>query len=327
MLNRVFRVFLLPALTVAAAAATSGCFEAPPSGWSGYAEGDYVYLAAPTAGVLQALPVRRGQAVDRGALLFALDTATEAAQQAEAAARLRAAQALAGDAAKGRRPAERAVAQAQWAQARAQAEQARSAWLREQQLVAQGFTSKARLDEARTTLDAANQHVAELAAALQVSALPARDDQRAAAEADALAARQSLAQADVRIADKQRVAPAQAEVADTFYRIGEWVPAGQPVVALLPGGAVHARFFVPQAELAGLAPGQPVAITCDGCTAPIRAHVDFIASRAEFTPPVIYSSSQRSRLVFMVEARPDDPAAPLKPGQPLDVHRIAAARR
>jgi HlyD family secretion protein len=321
------RVFFRLPLVVGAALVASACSQPPPSGWQGYAEGDYVYLAAPSGGVLQRLPVRRGQAVDRGALLFALDTATESAQQAEAGARLQAAQALAGDAAKGRRPAERAVTQAQWAQVRAQAEQARLAWLREQQLVAQGFTSQARLDEARTSFDAANQHVSELAAALQVSALPARDDQRAAAEADALAARQLLAQVDVRIADKQRVAPAPAQVADTFYRIGEWVPAGQPVVALLPGGAVRARFFVPQAELAALATGQPVAIACDGCGAPISAHIDFIASRAEFTPPVIYSSTQRSRLVFMVEARPDDPAAPLKPGQPLDVRRIAAAAR
>jgi HlyD family secretion protein len=321
------RVFFRLPLVVGAALVASACSQPPPSGWQGYAEGDYVYLAAPSGGVLQRLPVRRGQAVDRGALLFALDTATESAQQAEAGARLQAAQALAGDAAKGRRPAERAVTQAQWAQVRAQAEQARLAWLREQQLVAQGFTSQARLDEARTSFDAANQRVSELAAALQVSALPARDDQRAAAEADALAARQLLAQVDVRIADKQRVAPAPAQVADTFYRIGEWVPAGQPVVALLPGGAVRARFFVPQAELAALATGQPVAIACDGCGAPISAHIDFIASRAEFTPPVIYSSTQRSRLVFMVEARPDDPAAPLKPGQPLDVRRIAAAAR
>ena len=45
-----------------------------------------------------------------------------------------------------------------------------------------------------------------------------------------------------------------------------------------------------------------------------------IATRAEFTPPVIYSNSQRSRLVFMVEARPEPAdAARLRPGQPLDV--------
>jgi HlyD family secretion protein len=42
---------------------------------------------------------------------------------------------------------------------------------------------------------------------------------------------------------------------------------------------------------------------------------------------VIYSNSQRSRLVFMVEARPEgDAGARLRPGQPLDARRVAAAR-
>ena len=34
--------------------------------------------------------------------------------------------------------------------------------------------------------------------------------------------------------------------------------------------------------------------------------VSFIARTAEFTPPVIYSLEERNKLVFMVEALPDD---------------------
>jgi len=75
-------------------------------------------------------------------------------------------------------------------------------------------------------------------------------------------------------------------------------------------------------RLASLAVGDPVTLQCDGCPAPIPAHVDRIATEAEYTPPVIYSNAQRSRLVFLAEARPDRPAsAGLKPGQPLDVRR------
>ena len=67
---------------------------------------------------------------------------------------------------------------------------------------------------------------------------------------------------------------------------------------------------------------------CDGCGAPIPARIDFIATQAEYTPPVIYSNSQRSRLVFMVEARPDpQDGARLKPGLPVDVRRAAEAKR
>ena len=52
----------------------------------------------------------------------------------------------------------------------------------------------------------------------------------------------------------------------------------------------------------------------------LKARINFVSRQAEYTPPVIYSREQRSRLVFMVEARPlPADAARLKPGQPVDV--------
>ena len=77
---------------------------------------------------------------------------------------------------------------------------------------------------------------------------------------------------------------------------------------------------IPQADLSTVAVGQNVLLTCDGCGAPINARVTHIATRPEYTPPVIYSNSQRSKLVFMAEAQPDPAdATRLRPGQPLDV--------
>ena len=74
--------------------------------------------------------------------------------------------------------------------------------------------------------------------------------------------------------------------------------------------------------MGGLAPGQAVTLHCDGCGAPIAARITRIATQAEYTPPVIYSNTQRARMVFMVEARPAPDDAPrLHPGQPLDVRR------
>lgn len=82
---------------------------------------------------------------------------------------------------------------------------------------------------------------------------------------------------------------------------------------------------MPETEVASLAPGQGVQLSCDGCGAPIAARITRIATQAEYTPPVIYSNAQRAKLVFMVEARPEGDAADrLRPGQPLDVRRRAA---
>jgi HlyD family secretion protein len=91
-------------------------------------------------------------------------------------------------------------------------------------------------------------------------------------------------------------------------------------VSLLPPGNVKLRFYAPEPTLGRLRPGQSVSFTCDACGAPMNATISFIADRAEFTPPVIFSRENRAKLVFLVEARPgNDVAARLNPGQPVDV--------
>jgi HlyD family secretion protein len=314
----------------------SGCSERAPAAWSGYAEGDYVYVAAPLAGQLKQVSVVAGQTVALGAPLFALDAESEQAARDQAAALVAAAQAQANNVAKGKRPQELKVSDAQLAQAQASAALARQDLNRQRQLLAQGFVSKARIDDAEVALRQAQARVDELGSALGVARLPARDDERTAAQANATAATEALRQADWRLAQKQQAAPVAGLVAEVFYQLGELVAAGQPVVSLLPPGNVKARFYVPEAELSTIRPGQSVALHCDACPAPIGAHITRVATSPEFTPPVIYSNAQRAKLVYMVEAQPDvapgaspvgQPGAgapfALKPGQPLDVRPVA----
>jgi len=317
-----------PLAMLAAASLLAGCERPAETAWSGYAEGDFIYVAAPVAGTLKTLTVEAGQQVAAGAALFTLDPAPERAARAEADARVRAAEAQAANAAKGRRPDELAVARAQLAQARAAAQRAEAEWQRQQALVAQDFVSRSRLDDAATARRQALDRVAELEASLRVANLPARLDERASAQAQVEAARQARAQLAWREQQTVQAAPVAAEVSDTFWRAGEYVPAGQPVVALLPPAARKARFFVPESQVGGLAVGQPVSLRCDGCGAPIAARITRIATQPEYTPPVIYSNTQRAKLVFMVEAKPGPAdATRLHPGQPLDVRPAAKVTR
>ncbi|HEY1398120.1 HlyD family secretion protein [Roseateles sp.] len=302
------------------------CRDEPPPAWSGYAEGDPVYVAAPVAGQLVELQVQRGDTVNAGVPLFSIDVTPVSAARAEADARLEAARAEQADVAKGRRPDEIAMSRAQLAQARAQSTLADSDLARQQQLIGQGFISASRLDDARATAAQARQRVRELESSLRVAELPARNDQQVAARANTAAASAALAQQQWRESQTRQSAPAAGLVDDTFYRVGEYVNAGQPVVSLLPPAQRKARFYVPEPELASLRQGQAVQLSCDGCGAPIAARVSYISPQPEYTPPVIYSNSQRSRLVFLVEARPD-PAQALRlhPGQPLEVRPVAGA--
>jgi HlyD family secretion protein len=70
--------------------------------------------------------------------------------------------------------------------------------------------------------------------------------------------------------------------------------------------------------------GDQVHIRCDGCADGLTGTISFIASQAEFTPPVIYSVGNRERLVFKAEARVAD-GLPLRPGLPMEVWPVEQA--
>jgi HlyD family secretion protein len=321
---KLFRRLGLMAACAGLTITLAGCGDKPSPGWSGYAEGEFVYVSAPIGGQLGQLGVKAGDRVKPGDSLFALDAQIELAAQAEATARWAAAQALAANTGKGRRVDELAVTRAQLAQAKAAAVLAETAWTRQNELVGKGFVSKSSLDSAQAALDQARARVSELEASLRVGLQPARGDEREAAQAQAEAQKQVLTQAQWRLGQKQQTAPVKGQVAEVYFSEGEYVQPGQPVVSLLPPGAIKARFYVREDEVASLALGQSVSLTCDGCGKPVPATISRIAIGPEFTPPVIYSNAQRAKLVFLVEATPGpEDSERLHPGQPLDVQRAA----
>jgi HlyD family secretion protein len=138
------------------------------------------------------------------------------------------------------------------------------------------------------------------------------------AEAALRTAQARLNSAQTRLARRKVFSPVAGPVQQIYYRAGELVPAGKPVVALLPPGNLKVRFFVNEATLPKLKLGDVIDVTCDGCAFGIAARVSFIARSSEFTPPVIYSLDERSKLVFMIEARTDTPDK-LRVGQPVSV--------
>ena len=124
--------------------------------------------------------------------------------------------------------------------------------------------------------------------------------------------------AKTRLARRNVASPAAGSIQQVYYRPGEMVPAGRPVVALLPPGNLKVRFYVPEAMLPKLSAGDPINVSCDGCAPDLVAHVSFISRASEYTPPVIYSLDERDKLVFLIEALPERPDA-LRVGQPVSV--------
>lgn len=301
-------------------AALSGCSKPETDVYNGYAEADYVRLSSPLGGTLKAIYVVRGEPVQANVLAFALEQDAERAAVQEALFRVEQSKSQASNLKVGKRSDELAAAQAQLAQAEVAFKLSSANLARQQQLVAEKFQSPAALDEARANADRDQNRVRELNAQLRVARSSARPDEINAAQEQVKVADAQLTQAAWRVAQKAQRTPVAGDVIDVLYREGEWVPAGSPVVQLLPPGNVKARFFIPQAVLGEIALGQTVAISCDGCGSPIVAKLSFIAKEAEFTSPLIYSKENRASLVYMVEAQPDASQAPrLHAGQPIEV--------
>ena len=121
-----------------------------------------------------------------------------------------------------------------------------------------------------------------------------------------------------RLARRKGAAPVAGTIQQIYFREGEMVAAQRPVLSIMPPGNMKLRFFVPETELPKLAIGDEVRIACDNCAADLTAKIYFIATMAEYTPPVIYSLEERNKLVFMIEARTDTPQG-LRVGQPVNV--------
>lgn len=306
--------------SLAIAIALPGCGTPEPAAIQGYVEGEFVRVGAPFAGTLMRLEVQRGQAVAPGAALFQLESENEEAARREAGERARRAEAQAADRRKGLRPSELAAVRAQLSQAEVTAANSSRELARQEDLVAKGFVSRQRADEARTARDRDRARAAELRAQLATANAGTRPDEVRAAEAEAGAAQAALSQADWRVRQKAVAATVGGTVTDTLFVQGEWVPAGAPVVSMLPPGNVKVRFFIPEARLGTIKVGQGATIRCDGCPAPVAASISYISPQAEYTPPVLYTRENRSKLVFLVEARPAKAdGMKLHPGQPVDV--------
>ncbi|MBS0470201.1 MAG: efflux RND transporter periplasmic adaptor subunit [Proteobacteria bacterium] len=261
----------------------AGCDQPEDHAWLGYAEGENAYIAAPQAGWVAKVDIKRGDWVKTGDPLFTLDDTAQAATRDQADAAI-------------------ALAQSQRSAAVANLELARKELARQTHLLSAGAGTQQAYDVAKAAYDANAAQVRQI------------DAQIAQAQA-------SLTGAAYQLSERGIASRTTGRVEDVYFRQGEYAPAMTPVVSILPPENIFVRFFVPESEFAHIKLGQRVAISCDGCAKNITATITFVAQQEEFTPPVIFSIGSREKLVFKVEARAPG-GLKLNPGQPVDVRPL-----
>jgi HlyD family secretion protein len=294
----------------------------PPSiVWQGYAEADFVMVGPTQQGLLTAVLVARGDAVATGAPLFTQDDVDDRAARDQAAQMLAQAARQLVNLEAGAKPTEIEQAEDNLADAQATLVRTAADLGRGEVLLPKGDTTKQAVDQLRADQLSAQAKVEALQSALMQSRGPlGRVGEIEAQRATVAAARATLDMAEWRLGQRRVAAPAAGRVADVIARPGETMAAGAPVVSMLPPGNIFVRFFVPESDLATIHGGDRVRLACDGCPADLSATISFISPQAEYTPPLIYSESSKSKLVFLIEARPPpDQAATLNPGEPMEV--------
>jgi HlyD family secretion protein len=316
---KISRAVLAGFVALAALLTSCGEQEHHDGVYQGYLEGRFLGVASPQEGQLVDLKVRRGQWVEAGAPLFALDPQPETDELQEEEGNVQSAQAKVDDLRKGLRDTEIAALEDQLKADRAVLEQANLERERNEPLLANQYVSTNDYDRMRLLVDQDAAVAQRDENQLATGKLGARDDQIREAAADLAAAEAVRDHTKWMLDQKTQCAPQASYVQDTLYRVGERVEPGQAVVVLLPPAEMTARFFVPEPEINRVQLGQTVTVTLDGL-APFKAKVSYISTQVEFTPPVIYSREQNFKYVFMVEADIDSARArDLHVGQPAEV--------
>lgn len=310
----------LAALAVAAWRFRGDDRDAEPRVFLGYVEGDLLYVGPIEGERVSKLNVDVGSVVKAGDPLFIMATPLLQEQRDEAAARLEQMKAQVENLrAALNRPQQIAVLQAAVDRAEAALKLSTAEYQRKKTLYSHGNATKAALDQASMALDRDKASLEEAKRQVEAARIPSRSHEIEAAQAAIQQVRSQIDQIDIRVKRQQVVAPADGIVQDVYFRVGEMVNAGQPVLSLLPPENRKVRFYVPQAQLAMVRLGEKVRVSCDGCKDGLWGRIFFASSREEYTPPVIFSDQERAKLVFKIEARLEGDARQLPLGLPVAV--------
>ena len=288
----------------------------PADHFTGYIEVVNAYMSAPQAGWIEQLQVKEGDKVEQQQNLLKLDSESQQILLQQANAELIKSKEQLENLRYGARVPEVEVVKLQIKEQQALIEEAKHELIRQQQMRQSNATSEAALDRATANYDALKAKQSQLKQQLNVMQLPDREHTIGAAEAQVEAAQQGVNLQQWQLQQRTLIARHSGYVEQIYFRQGEYVTPGTPILSLLLTNQFKVRFYVGQAQLSQLQSGQQVHISNDAGMQG-KGIVTFISQQPEFTPPVLYSNDSRDQLVYLVEAKIDDNQ--FRAGQPVDV--------
>lgn len=216
-----------------------------------------VELGSTLTGRILAVQVRDGDAVQAGQALITLERAELDAALGQA----RASEALAAARLAGQRSSGRSAVQAGAAQAESVLRAAEADLQRAHSLLAQGFVSPARLDEAQRARSVAEAQLAAARAQIAANAEQGSELQQARAQLDQ--AQAAVQAAEAKLAQTVLAAPAAGRVLSRMAEPGQIVQPGRALLSLALNGPVELLAQADERYLGQLQPGQSAQVLAD----------------------------------------------------------------
>jgi HlyD family secretion protein len=274
-------------------------------------------LSFEVSGRLRELKVRRGERVEQGQVLAALDDSLERPQRDAKAAEAQVADAQLDLLKAGTRSEDLRGAEAQLRAAQASEQALRDAFERTQKLRREGTVPPAQLDDVRGQADRATAERQAAEQRLLALKAGARSQEVRAALARSSQAHAALAAADERLARFVLRAEMSGVILDTHAEPGEVLQPGTPAVTLGETRRPYVDVFVPQGELGAIGPGTAADVRVDALPGErFHGSVEMVGRTVEFTPRYLFSEKERPSLVVRVRIDLQDPNERLHAGVP-----------
>jgi membrane fusion protein (multidrug efflux system) len=278
-----------------------------------YVQQDKVAVTAEIAGPIMEVAVKENQRVRKGDLLFRIDPRPYRIALAQAEAQIASANVQVN-----KLEAETTGTAAEIRAAQANIDFTGRAFSRQEELLEQGFTTRARFDEAKNALQQAREQLnnARAEAGIKRAALASGPAAAQPAVAGAMATREK-ALLDLRRTEVR--APIDGYVAQTErLQVGNTVVPGLAVVTVVRSGDSWVEANFKETDLNKMAPGQPVEVRLDAYpSAKIAGHVASIGRGTGSEFSVLPAQNASGNWVKVTQRVPVRIAIDSDPGRPL----------
>lgn len=285
-------LLFLPALLLAACNR-----ERKPDAYGTF-EANEVVASSEVAGQLMTFTPVEGSELARGAVVGVVDTAQLALERSQATAQREAI---------GSRTAE---ATSQIRVLEIQRTIARRNYERTERLFAQRAATAQQLD------------VAEREYRVLGAQIGAATAQRQSVAKEVAAGEARVARIEERLSRSRVINPEKGTVLATFVRAGEIVQPGQPLYRIANLESLTLRAYISGDQLHAVRLGQQVQVSVDdgdGKLIHLPGEVQWISSKAEFTPTPVQTRDERADLVYAMKVLVRNRGGTLKIGMPADI--------